>query len=701
MVEELYVILNGQRHRLDLNTPSGISLNFKSNIFGDLSKITCSYSYTFKLPMTANNRRVLENAEDIRHASPTLRKRLQAEFVQNGIPLFSNANLYIDMIDSAYNAVLTWGRVDGLQTLKDNDCSIRKLPLYAEPVYGPASDKMSEWKNTLDFAKPRYNAGLPYVIKEGWTNRYNTWAFFPTPVVPVFRLVELINDTFGTAFNFGSAYSHGDVSNNPQIISYGVLPCIKAEMTAEQSELLKASLHITEALSGTLYATPNVLSGGATHSAPGDAMLYDLVKNSSGKAIGIKVKGNSLVNFDVDGYVRLRLTHEPNEYRNQGRVVYTSNYGTPKLSFYTTENGVSASSVASVEGLYSIGEGVWTFDFAQERGAERLSFQVPPNGIVFCAIEIEANNLQIDSSFTQSQAFVFYPKMTPECIRWGESEDRAGSYKMDLRSNLPDISCMTLVKSLYYMLGAFPIVSSSNEIIPCYYTDIKKNLDNALIADWSGKVVNGFTTLPSKSSFQVNGFAQRNYFLMKNDSLEATSSSDEADVYADGKGLIPVDNELLEKSKTIVQLPFNAPYIRNNKDPFRDTGNTFKFWFYENHEVKVKEGKPCFGVVVPMVQKTTSSSGEVVPTGEVFQSMEVWNGFANIGADPSYAYLQKIMRNPVIITENMKLNEFDLSSLDYTVPVYLDKYGAYFAIVSIVRDSKGMCKCELLKLPHE
>ena len=95
MREELYVIVDGIRKQLDLKNPSGITLNFKSNIFGDLSKITCSYSYTFKLPLTANNRRILDNAEDIRSNSRMIRRRLKCEFTQDGIPLFSNANLYM------------------------------------------------------------------------------------------------------------------------------------------------------------------------------------------------------------------------------------------------------------------------------------------------------------------------------------------------------------------------------------------------------------------------------------------------------------------------------------------------------------------------------------------------------------------------------------------------------------------------------
>ena len=203
MYEELYIIDNGKRLRIDLATPSGITLNFKSNIFGDLSKITCSYSYTFKLPLTANNRRVFDNADDIRCVSNKIRRRLKAEYIQNGIPLFKNANLYIESTESNFNAVMTWGVIDGFQTLKDDDMSIRKLDLSARPVFGPCNAKIAEYRNTADFVKPLYNAGLMYISDNGWKDQYNTYSVFPLPAIPVYRLIQLINSKYGTNFNLG------------------------------------------------------------------------------------------------------------------------------------------------------------------------------------------------------------------------------------------------------------------------------------------------------------------------------------------------------------------------------------------------------------------------------------------------------------------------------------------------------------------
>jgi len=183
---------------------------------------------------------------------------------------------------------------------------------------------------------------------------------------------------------------------------------------------------------------------------------------------------------------------------------------------------------------------------------------------------------------------------------------------------------------------------------------------------------------------------------MKNDNVDGDGSEDDTDVYASGIGIVYVGNEVIDRNKTIIQLPFYAPYIKNKKDPFRPTGNTMKFWYYENDEVKTKEAKPCFGMIKPFPQTTGGAA-----TGVVWMGMDVWNGFPSINSDPSYSYLAKIIENPILITEQLMLNELDLRDIDYSVPVYLSKYGAFFAIVSITRDSKGICKCELLKLPEE
>lgn len=699
MYEELYIIDNGKRLRVDLSIPSGITLNFKSNIFGDLSKITCSYTYTFKLPLTANNRRVLDNADDVRCISNKIRRRLRAEYLQDGIPLFANANLYIESTDTCFNAVMTWGVISGFQTLKDDDISIRKLPLEAKPIFGPCNAKIDEYSNTADYVQPLYNAGLTYISDSGWKDQYNTYSVFPLPAIPVYRLIQLINTQYGTKFKLGSEYSYGDTTENHKIISLGVIPCVNVDQQPEgETEKSVLETNIGCYMKGPYAGIEHILTGATNDAAPTDSR-FSLVKDGNGFTIGIKVTSDAALSFEVDGCIYAKFTHEPNQYKGQGRVdmgAPDTTGITPKLTFYYTTNGTSAASITSIEGRFSWDNNwCWIFDFSKERGRDRLSINVPPNATVFCAIEAEANALQMSSS-TIYKLIRFYEKVDPNNIQWNKPEASAGAIQMDLMSNLPDISCMTLMKALFFMLGAFPSINSAGEIIPVYYTALRDNIIAGNAVDWSQKMTTEYSALPAKMTYSVSGFGQRNFYMMKNDNADGEGGEDETDVYAPGKGIIYVGNEVIDRNKTIIQLPFYAQYIKNKKSPFLATGNTMKFWYHENDEVKTKEAKPCFGTIKPLVQ---TSSG--TPTGVQWMSMEIWNDFVNINSDPSYSYLSRIMENPIIITENLRLNEHDLRNLDYNMPVYLSKYGAFFAVVSITRDSKGISKCELLKLPEE
>ena len=126
--EELYIITDNSREQLDLLSPSGITLKWVSNLFNDISKLTCSHSYTFKLPMTANNRRVLELADDIRHENQMMKKAFRAEFLVNGISLCPNANLYISEMTDSFSCVMTWRVLKGFETLKSDGCKLNELP---------------------------------------------------------------------------------------------------------------------------------------------------------------------------------------------------------------------------------------------------------------------------------------------------------------------------------------------------------------------------------------------------------------------------------------------------------------------------------------------------------------------------------------------------------------------------------------------
>ena len=146
--EELYIIVEGERRKLDLLSPSGITLNYVSNLFNDLSKINASYSYTFKLPRTANNVRVLELADDIRANSKFTRVKGAAEFVYDGVSLFHDANLYVSGVEKeSISGVMTWNVNKGLQELEKHDMSLNELGNHLpEGEYDYVGDEISDYE---------------------------------------------------------------------------------------------------------------------------------------------------------------------------------------------------------------------------------------------------------------------------------------------------------------------------------------------------------------------------------------------------------------------------------------------------------------------------------------------------------------------------------------------------------------------------
>ena len=235
--EELYIITDQSREQLDLLSPSGITLKWVSNLFNDISKLTCSYSYTFKLPMTANNRRVLDLADDIRHENTMMKKYFRAEFLVNGIDLCPNARLYISEMADSFSCVMTWRVLEAFETLKSEGSKLHELPSLGSIVWGGNEQYGGVDSNTSNLDKvvyPDYDAGVPHMTNTP-----------PKPCVPVYKIIQMINDTYGVKFDIGKLIASGmgmkprRYLNNPNyynrrvyddFVSNGVIPLVNSQI---------------------------------------------------------------------------------------------------------------------------------------------------------------------------------------------------------------------------------------------------------------------------------------------------------------------------------------------------------------------------------------------------------------------------------------------------------------------------------------
>lgn len=256
--EELYIIVEGERKQLDLTSPSGITLNFVSNLFNDLSKINASYSYTFKLPRTANNVRVLEIVDDVRADGKFTRIKNDAEYVYDGVSLFSNANMYISGVEKeSISAVMTWNVNKGLQELEKHDMSLQELGNHLpEGEYDYVGDEISDYekdKAILIGDGEYFNDQGYYALSVFKLHRMLVMSKFSDydPTQPYFK--SLHNGGLAPYFDDTSTWNYELELNNTTFLLYELENKLSPMPFVETSDKVKAIRNPVYMLWGGLY----------------------------------------------------------------------------------------------------------------------------------------------------------------------------------------------------------------------------------------------------------------------------------------------------------------------------------------------------------------------------------------------------------------------------------------------------------------
>lgn len=811
MKEELYIYTkDGVRKSVDLNTPSGITLKWVSNLFNSLDKVNCSYSYTFKIPITRHNREVFDMAEDIRHNSTMLGRKVKAEFIQNGIPLFDNANLYVSKSTAdSYSCVFTWGVLEGLQKLKDDGCSLNELRT-ALIEAGETDDELvkgegyidwyggdksyTEYSNNSKFFNAHYSAGIKsknyndfnpnFEEQENVPDNDNLGSgtlindLSPKAVMPVKYIIDKINKAFSTKINIcknivGSNLKQDRAYNwlfeGSNLFDYGVLPLTGNKLTEKQQNIFSRDLKMDFvrgsnsgygilSANGTIMGTDYILifdtsnvPDSKTYNGAADMPIYYIyarLYDENGKMMNWNLPKTWELLADLQlGWKYPSYISEPSTYDPKKHVCIgiNSNYAvklTGSFRVRTKEQLISGKEdetmvKLNVYGLRMTGDvdsdgqviervdvtSIKPISVTPTRDGEYIyDFNMNDDeGFNSQSLENTENNGINFFWFGFSKPITSFEQYTDFKVVAQINEEKKRSHLIDTYTNLPDIDCLTFIKTLFYMEGSFPKIMSDGTIRSIRYDEIKENVKNGNAYDWSKKIIGGNS---EEITYQASDFKQHNYYMTKWDDLDRTEEElkDEEDVYENGIGDITISDNSLDKENTVQQIPFYPPYILCRKHPNLPTGYTIKIWNIDNSDQEISwngkylqrkelqtitEAQPAYGYVhrIPFMEDNSSKiiSWEKLPSIDSLYGnemrMSVLNPFKDVLMNPSYRYFQQIVEKPYTVTENLLLDELDLMSIDYTKPVYIEKYNSYFAIISIQRDSKGVCKCELIKLP--
>ena len=590
MKEELYI----KGESVDLGD-SEITLNFKSNLLGDISKITASNSYTITLPRTNKNIRLLDFPDVAGHESYMMRDYFNAEYYRNGVKLFDAKAVLISCSEDGFDVALTWGMSEKFIQLMNDDKSIQEFADMALPWNSSTTYDNGLVDGQLSHGYIRHNAGIDVDS--------NRDKIFIHPSVNCMRLLEEIASYYGIAMEWGSYKQYIELLYLP-LISQKANPkynYFQAEFIKINGFRLEMSLNST--LSGISIVASNSYIKIDDLSTDWD-LLVNIFTNAPSNTSNVV-----LVRFNGDGsnFYNLYLNSD-----SIGTCLYKGKIpGNINNYSYVTINFI-------IQNGYTIIEG---------------------NGGIVKLSSINYDNKQLS-----------YGGVYP------------------IGSNLPDISVVDFIKQICLLFGLFAIKIDTG----VFFMPVSKIIDNKKKAvDWSKKLVpTGWTA--KETSYTFGDFAQKNYFR-----YEENENAKSAD------GYMVVKNNTLDHEKDLVKLPYTAG---------GDNGDMRAVPYFKwSDDGTIVELEDCGDRIMQLVISFNSQGNEDALLD--FSDLKFQNRVSRFGL----SYYQDLIKSPFVIKDTFRLTEIDLKNLDYTIPVYIERYAAFFAIISI-KSQGDYSECELLKL---
>lgn len=600
MRHELYI--SGQK--ADMEAGEAVVLEYQSNILGDISKITGSYSYTIHLPTTRRNRQIFGDAQMPSSSSQAVRTYLGARYYRNGIDMIGPAKAVLLSAGDSYEVALTWGPLGGFDEWAKNGASLQKI----------GEDRTVQWR-----------------LDDGSSSILTSYVSRVSPLIfadydPGVDLKEVGNTIRVARHPSCNLYWLFNEVMRSAGITYTIPDSVASDM--KNKAILLATRNASDAT--------NILRGvkgtqvKKTAAIPGYLLPAGTVTDPL-----TLVSGAGFVIRDYNTSVRIRIRATFPSAKDATVTIYAS--GTPtgqRTEFEKTYIPADGKISIDIDELIDL--------------TDATSYFVRITG--FDATEL------IDTS--ASATYEVYPQT---------DEVKPGNY-FPLSANLPDIKQVDFVKAVCQLYGLAAIYAPP-KVAFVTYDVFSSNKSKAV--DWTGKLMATGSEAPKEIRHSLDEMAQRNWFRYKEDPENLSPPVD---------GYIEVNDKTLESERDMAVLPFAAT-----------RGNRIRHYTAEQDEDKTWTVN-LESVEPRILSIRNDDSGKCVLTFEESQRFQFI-------IPARYGYYQEIVKEPVIIEVRMRLTEWDLSKLDFTIPVYLAQYGRYYAIKSIKTSSNSLeCDVELLQI---
>lgn len=452
--DELYI--NGDK--VDVGD-TDISLNYKSNLLTDISKIVSNNSYTIKLPKTAKNLALIECAHLPSSTTKFPYLKHVGNVLRNGIIIVKDANVVLLSVSEYIETALSWGNVTNFAEVVSSDKKLTDLEYGTEE-----GTDWVVWNN-----KGSNSAQFPLINYGFNSGDSNVWYH---PVITVKWILEKIQEESGVTFNFPS--------DKKTFIDKMIVPLLTRNDSQKINDAFPSSLQMVGYViveSTFSYLKLNYIGDSTQQYA------------SVGGPYGDRLYTKYPITLKVKGTIEMLVQY------NSGMDV-NNQYLNLRVS--QSDSSGNISSVSTVERK--------NYAAYIEAPNVRLLFNfddlVSIESDEFMHFTIEAIATGASSSVL---SLTVYDRNE---ISFGE--------KFPLVPNLPDIKQIDFIKAVASMVGLFALPDGENGIKFIPFDNLSANKSKAV--DWTNRVIMAYNSVtPRNLQYTLDNIAQNNWFRYKED----------------------------------------------------------------------------------------------------------------------------------------------------------------------------------------
>lgn len=666
---------------VDIGTDTKITLDIKSNLFRDVSKIVSNNSYTVKLPKTVRNQMIFDHTDLVQANTGYPYLRHTARYFRNGVEVIKDGRASVLAVsETAIEVGLVWGLYPLFSSLVSNGTTLNQLqtddrilwsgnnsadtyedaqakPYFYADMNVWTSEEVTEYWN-IGNGTGVYKTGGSLgsgPISNSSTSKNSASKSYLHPSVKVSYILSLIHTQLGVYFKW--------TDEAKAFIDTLIIPLINKKANA---------LTFTETFAATL---PGISGNTLGDLKPIITSGSNVFSETSGTVSQLTAIANTKLYFSIQCTATYDLTNW--NYKSGGAWNF---YGVFVLMTLIKADGT-----------------VKRYTAGQPGGYMKVYFTDCPTGIFTDTmtgqgvVEMEAGDkLTFGARYvypvTTNTGEIYYDKTTRDgnplksfnggsvSISATGTDDTVpvGGY-FPICNNLPSIKVIDFVKFLAAITGTFPLQMADDGVVTFVpFSEVWGNRANA--KDWTRRVIpQSGENKPKGLEFSVTDYAQHNYYKWKEDDT----------VTGDYGGDLQIKNESLDESRDVMTFPFAAtdgnsvPMYTKGEDTTDSSGNTV-------------EGEPSYKACKDRILQLVEGSGG--------KAAGVFNIDMQTILNCKYVEVINTLQSAKVVKETMRIRDIELLELDETKPVYLAQYGNYFAIIEIKSEASGVAEVEMLKL---